>query len=395
MKSLIVAAGLLALSQGARVVRVDKAIPGQYVVIFKEGVDISKHMTTISEAMVFDSPQNELIDEYSIGSFRGYALRCTQSILENIKKSDVVKTIYEDGIASIEAQQNNPPSWGLDRTSQRSLPLDQVYHYPDNSGAGVDQYTLDTGVYIEHNDFGGRATWGNNFVPGSGNNDLNGHGTHCSGTMAGTAYGVAKSSNIIAVKVLGDNGSGAWSGVISGVQWVAQQHNASKKTVGNMSLGGSAYPALDDAVNAAVAQGVNFAVAAGNSNADACNYSPARASSAVCVGATEVTDARAYYSNYGSCVEIFAPGSNIVSTYIGNPNAVATLSGTSMASPHVSGVIALYLGENLVPSIANLQAASTKNVITGLPAGTVNYLLYSDANLIASPPSIPEVRIPK
>jgi len=391
MKNLIAAAALFAVSQALVAVnKVEKAIPGQYVITFKEDVDISKHMSQISQAMIFDSPSNELLHEYSIGSFRGYALRCTQTILEQIRESEVVKTIYEDGIASIEAQQNNPPSWGLDRVSQRNLPLDQVYHYPDNAGAGVDQYTLDTGVYLAHNDFGGRAIWGNNFVPGSGNNDLNGHGTHCSGTMAGSAYGVAKSSNIYAVKVLGDSGSGAWSGVISGVDWVAQQHNASKKSVANMSLGGSSYPSLDDAVNAAVNAGVHFAVAAGNSNADACNFSPARAANAVCVGATELADNKAYYSNYGSCVEIHAPGSNIVSTYIGNPSAVATLSGTSMASPHVSGVIALYLGEGLVPSIANLQAASTKGVITGLPAGTVNYLLYSDAAL-----KTPVIALPK
>jgi len=358
-----------------------KAIPGQYVITFKEDVDISKHMTQISQAMIFDSSANELLHEYSIGSFRGYALRCTQTILEQIRESDVVKTIYEDGIASIEAQQNNPPSWGLDRVSQRNLPLDQVYHYPDAAGAGVDQYTLDTGVYLAHNDFGGRAVWGNNFVPGSGNNDLNGHGTHCSGTMGGSSYGIAKRSNIVAVKVLGDNGSGSFAGIISGINWVAQQHNASKKSVGNMSLGGSAYQALDDAVNAAVNAGVHFAVAAGNSNANACNYSPARAANAVCVGATTNTDAKASYSNYGNCIEIHAPGSNIVSTYIGSANAVATLSGTSMASPHVSGVIALYLGQGRTPSIANLQAASTKNVISGLPTGTVNYLLYSDAAL--------------
>jgi len=382
MKSLIAAAGLFAvLSQAVDVTKTDKAIPGQYVVTFKEGVDVSKHMGEISEFMTFDSPANELIDEYSIGSFRGYAIHCTTNVLEKIRVSDVVKAIYEDGIASIEAQQNNPPSWGLDRTSQRNLPLDQIYHYPNSAGAGVFQYTLDTGIYIQHNDFGGRATWGNNFVPGSGNNDLNGHGTHCSGTMAGSAYGIAKSSTVVAVKVLGDNGSGAWSGVISGVQWVAQQHNASRKTAANMSLGGSAYQALDDAVNAAVNAGVHFAVAAGNNNGNACNYSPARAANAICVGATTNTDAKASYSNYGTCIDLNAPGSNIVSTYIGSANAVATLSGTSMASPHVCGVMALYLGQNLVPSAANLQAASTKNVITGLPSGTVNYLLYSDANL--------------
>jgi len=359
MKGLIVAAGLFAaVSHGlVEITKVDKAIPGQYVIIFKEDVDISKHMSTISEIMTADSPANELLHEYSIGSFRGYALLCTENVLLKIRESEVVKAVYEDGLASIEANQNNPPSWGLDRTSQRNLPLDQLYSYPDNAGVGVDQYTLDTGIYIAHNDYGGRARWGNNFVAGSGNNDLNGHGTHCTGTMGGSAYGIAKRSNLIAVKVLGDNGSGSYAGIISGVNWVAQQHNASKKSVANMSLGGGAYQALDDAINAAVNAGVHFAVAAGNNNANACNYSPARAANAVCVGATTNTDAKSSFSNYGNCVEIHAPGSNIVSTYIGSANAVATLSGTSMASPHVCGVMALYLGQGRVPSIANLQSA--------------------------------------
>jgi len=239
-------------------------------------------------------------------------------------------------------------------------------------------YTLDTGIYIGHNDFGGRAVWGANYAPGSGNDDRNGHGTHCSGTMGGTEYGIAKKAKLIAVKVLGDSGSGAWSDVIAGVNWVASQHTSGKKSVGNMSLGGGAYPALDAAVDAAVDAGVHMAVAAGNNNGDACNFSPARSTKAICVGATNRSDAKAYFSNWGSCVEIHAPGESIVSTYIGSPTATATLSGTSMASPHVAGVIALYLASGKVPSAANLQADSTKDVITGLPSGTVNYLLFSN-----------------
>jgi len=359
---------------------VEKAIPGQYVVVLKKGADLSKHIQKVNEAMIFDSPANELLHEYSIGDFKGYALQCTQKVMQAIRESEVVAEVYEDGLASIEGVQNDPPSWGLDRTSQRNLPLDRAYHYPDNAGAGVNMYTLDTGIYIQHNDFEGRAVWGANYSPGSGNDDRNGHGTHCSGTMGGAAYGIAKKANIIAVKVLGDSGSGAWSDVIAGVNWVASQHAPGKFSVGNMSLGGGAYPILDTAVDACVDAGVHMAVAAGNNNQDACNFSPARATKAVCVGSTNVNDAKSYFSNYGSCVEINAPGEAIVSTYIGNPSAVATLSGTSMASPHVAGVMALYLANGRVPSIANLQADSTKNVITGLPAGTVNYLLYSSSS---------------
>jgi len=354
---------------------VEKAIPGQYVITLKAGADVSKHMKEINEMMTLDSPANELLHQYDIGDFKGYAVLCTQDIVEAIRRSEAVEAVFEDGLATITGVQNNPPSWGLDRVSQRNLPLDKAYHYPDSAGNGVNMYTLDTGIYIAHSDFGGRAKWGANFVSGSGNDDRNGHGTHCSGTMAGTAYGIAKRAAIFAVKVLGDTGSGSYSGIIAGVDWVANQ--AGTKRVGNMSLGGGAYAALDTAVNAAVGKGVHMAVAAGNDNQNACNYSPARAASAITTGSTTNTDAKSSFSNHGTCVDIHAPGSNIVSTYIGGTTSVATLSGTSMASPHVAGVMAIYLGENKQPTAAALQSASTKNVITGLPSGTVNYLLYT------------------
>jgi len=200
--------------------------------------------------------------------------------------------------------------------------------------------------------------------------------------MAGTTYGIAKSANLIAVKVLGDLGFGTTADVVAGVNWVANQHGANDKSVGNMSLGGGASTAIDDAVNSAVGAGVHLAVAAGNDNANACNYSPARASDVVCVGATDNADRKSSFSNYGTCVEIHAPGTSITSSWIGGANAERTISGTSMASPHVAGVMGVYLGENIQPTAAALASASTKNVITGLPAGTVNYLLYVDQNLL-------------
>jgi len=273
--------------------------------------------------------------------------------------------------------QLNPPSWGLDRISQRNLPLDQRYEYPDTAGAGVKMYTIDTGIYLAHSDYAGRVTWGYTAPAGATNDDKNGHGTHCSGTMAGTSYGVAKKASLIAVKVLGDLGFGTTSDVIAGVNWVANQHTTGAKSVANMSLGGGAAATIDSAVNAAVDKGVHIAVAAGNDNANACNYSPARADKAVCVGSTDSADRKSSFSNYGTCVEIHAPGTSITSSWIGSANAQSTISGTSMASPHVAGVMAVYLGAGKVPSIANLQSASTKNVITGLPTGTVNYLLYT------------------
>jgi len=365
------------------------AIPGQYVVVLKEGIDADAHKQALSAFMKADSQGNELLHEYSIGTFQGYAVRATENTVRFIRQAeDVVELIEEDQYMTSYAQQNNPPSWGLDRTSQRNLPLDNIYHYPDSAGLTVDMYTIDTGIMITHNDFGGRARWGYNAVPGSTNNDLNGHGTHCSGTMGGTSYGIAKRANLIAVKVLGDNGSGSTSGVIAGVDWVASQHGAGDKSVGNMSLGGGASTALDNAVNSAVNDGVHMAVAAGNDNANACNYSPARAANAVCVGATDNADRKSSFSNFGTCVEIHAPGTSITSAWIGTNSASRTISGTSMAAPHVAGVMALYLANGKQPTAAALATASTKNVISGLPAGTVNYLLYSDA-------SVKEEAIPK
>jgi len=371
------AQAIVPLNKGAKV------IPGQYVVLLKEGAEAKPHMKQLSAFMEKDNKANEIFHQYQIQGFQGYAVRCTPAVLNFIREAeDVVRLVEEDQFVSTFAQQNNPPSWGLDRISQRNLPYDNAFHYPDSAGAGVDLYTIDTGIYIQHNDFGGRARWGFTAPANANDDDLNGHGTHCSGTMAGTTYGIAKSANLIAVKVLGDLGFGTTADVVAGVNWVANQHGATDKSVGNMSLGGGASTAIDDAVNSAVGAGVHLAVAAGNDNANACNYSPARASDVVCVGATDNADRKSSFSNYGTCVEIHAPGTSITSSWIGGANAERTISGTSMASPHVAGVMGVYLGENIQPTAAALASASTKNVITGLPAGTVNYLLYVDQNLL-------------
>jgi len=364
--------------------RGQKVVPGEYVVLLKEGVDAKAHKAALRSYMKTDSRANELLHEYSFEGFHGYAIRCTPAVLTYIREAEeVVKLVEENQFMVAFAQQNNPPSWGLDRISQRNLPYDNAFHYPDSAGVGVDLYTIDTGIYISHSDFGGRATWGFTAPANANDDDLNGHGTHCSGTMAGTSYGIAKRGNLIAVKVLGDLGFGTTADVVSGVNWVANQHSAGDLSVGNMSLGGGASTTIDDAVNAAVNKGVHIAVAAGNDNANACNYSPARAANVVCVGATDNADNKSSFSNFGTCVEIHAPGTSITSAWIGGANASRTISGTSMASPHVAGVMALYLSEGLAPTASNLANASTKNVINGLPAGTVNYLLFVDASLSA------------
>lgn len=261
-----------------------------------------------------------------------------------------------------ETEKNAP--WGLARISHRnslSFGTFNKYIFSEDGGEGVDVYVIDTGTNIEHVDFEGRATWGKTIPPGDEDVDGNGHGTHCSGTIAGKKFGVAKKANIYAVKVLKSNGSGTMSDVIKGVEWAALSHQdkveAAKKGKGkkgfkgsaaNMSLGGGKSPALDLSVNAAVDAGIHFAVAAGNDNADSCNYSPAAAEKAVTVGASTLADERAYFSNYGKCNDIFAPGLNILSTWVGSKYATNTISGTSMASPHIAGLLAYFL--SLQPS---------------------------------------------
>jgi len=290
--------------------------------------------------------------------------------------------------------------WGLARIShQKRLNFGNFnkYIHQANGGEGVDVYIIDTGTNIKHVDFEGRAKWGKTIPAGDADADGNGHGTHCSGTVGGKKYGVAKKANIFAVKVLRSNGSGTMSDVVKGVEWAAEAHikKAAEKdpnfkgSAANMSLGGGKSPSLDMAVNAAVEIGINFAVAAGNDNADACNYSPAAAEKAVTVGASTLGDQRAYFSNYGKCTDIFAPGLNIESTWIGSPYAINTISGTSMASPHVAGLLAYFLSlqpkadsgyfTELKPAQLkkNMIAIGSQGVLSDIPSDTPNLLIYN------------------
>lgn len=312
-----------------------------------------------------------------------------------VEKDSVVRTMKSEG----DMEKNAP--WGLARISHRdslSFGTFNKYLYSAEGGEGVDVYIIDTGTNIEHVDFEGRATWGKTIPDNDEDKDGNGHGTHCSGTVGGKKYGVAKKANIYAVKVLKSNGSGTMSDVVKGVEWAATSHakqvEASKKGKGkkgfkgsaaNMSLGGGKSVTLDKAVNAAVEVGIHFAVAAGNDNADSCSYSPAAAENAVTVGASTLADERAYFSNYGKCNDIFAPGLNIQSTWIGSKYAVNTISGTSMASPHIAGLLAYYLSmqpsrdsayavAEITPKKlkANLIAVATSGALTDVPSDTKN-----------------------
>lgn len=277
-----------------------------------------------------------------------------------------------------------------------------TYLYAADGGEGVDVYVIDTGTNTEHVDFEGRAKWGKTIPNGDADEDGNGHGTHCSGTVAGKKYGVAKKAHVYAVKVLRSNGSGTMSDVVKGVEFAAKSHSETvqaakdgkkknfKGSTANMSLGGGKSTTLDLAVNAAVDAGLHFAVAAGNDNADSCNYSPAAAENAVTVGASTLLDERAYFSNYGKCNDIFAPGLNILSTWIGSKHATNTISGTSMASPHIAGLLAYML--SLQPSKdsayavaditpkklkANLISVATVGALSDVPSNTKNVLAWN------------------
>jgi cerevisin len=265
------------------------------------------------------------------------------------------------------------------------------YYYPDTAGEGVDVYVVDTGVNIEHEDFEGRAKWGATTVPNDRDVDGNGHGTHVASTIAGKAHGVAKKAQIIAVKVLSSSGYGSTASVMGGISFSAKEHKRKSddaarrggqkvKSVGNMSLGGGKSTALDNAVERAIAAGVLFAVAAGNDGRDACDYSPAGAPSALTVGATTKFDTRSYFSNIGACVDIFAPGSDITAAWIGGKTTIKTISGTSMASPHVAGVMALVAadGDYTPKELKNkVLALATRDVVKNVGKGSPNLLLFN------------------
>jgi subtilisin family serine protease len=312
-------------------------------------------------------------------AIKGFAATLPAAAIDGISRNPNVAYIEPDGVVSTSATDFSVLSWGLDRIDQRDLPLSNSYTYASD-GAGVRAYIIDTGIRFSHDDFGARAAFGFDAFGGNGT-DCNGHGTHVAGTVGGGEYGVARSVNLVAVRVLNCSGSGTTAGVIAGVNWVASQ--TVKPAVANMSLGGGYSSSLNSAVSNAIANGVTFAVAAGNSNANACNYSPASAGTALTVGATTTSDARASYSNFGSCVDVFAPGSGITSAWSTSDGATNTISGTSMASPHVAGVAALYLSttgnSSKTPSQvdAAIKTAATVGKVTNPGSGSPNLLLYN------------------
>ncbi|MDG5805358.1 S8 family peptidase [Streptomyces ossamyceticus] len=325
-------------------------------------------------------------------ALNGYEVEATETEAKRFSADPNVVSVVQNRTFRITATQPNPPSWGLDRIDQSALPLNQSYSYDDTAGEGVTVYVIDTGVRVSHSDFGGRAVDGYDAVDNDNTaQDGHGHGTHVAGTVAGTAYGVAKKAKIVGVRVLNNSGQGTTAQVVAGIDWVTA--NAVKPAVANMSLGGPGDTAIDTAVRNAVASGVTFAVAAGNETTNASTRSPARVTEAITVGATTSSDAKASYSNYGTVLDLFAPGSSITSAWRTSDTATNTISGTSMASPHVAGAAALYLADNRTATPAAVQTAlvnaATTGVVTSPGTGSPNRLLNVGGGGTTPPPTGP------
>lgn len=353
-------------------------IENQYIVVLDDSVVGEKGHFSIAPYVASElagTHKGNLKHVYQ-HALNGFAVEMSAEDAERLSQDFRVKYVEEDGVVTLDATQSNPP-WGLDRIDQRNRPLNATYN-TNWTGAGVRVYVIDTGIRTAHTQFGGRASNVFDALGGNGQ-DCNGHGTHVAGTVGGSTFGVAKSSLPRGVRVLNCSGSGSNSGVIAGVDWVRVNHIA--PAVANMSLGGGISSALDTAVNNLHNAGVTIAVAAGNSNTNACNSSPARAANAITVGSTTTTDARSSFSNFGTCLDLFAPGSGILSAWFTSNTATATLSGTSMASPHVAGVAALYKQANPSASSTTIRNAivnnATTNVVGNPGTGSPNRLLYS------------------
>lgn len=371
----------------APLVGVDRAsaIDGQYIVVLEARATASDRSRVIAQAR---DNGGRVLAQYA-AALNGFAAHLPDRAVAALRGNARVSYIEADQRVSLSTTQS-PATWGLDRVDQRSLPLNNSYTYTP-TGSGVTAYVIDTGILGTHTEFGGRVGSGYTAISdGRGTTDCNGHGTHVAGTVGGTTYGVAKQVTLRPVRVLDCTGNGTNSGVIAGVDWVTANHAAGAPAVANMSLGGGASSAVDTAVNNSIGDGVTYAVAAGNDNVDACNGSPSRVAAALTVGSTTSTDARSSFSNYGSCLDLFAPGSSITSAWYTSTTATNTISGTSMATPHVAGVAALYLQGSPSASPATVASAinsgATTGVVTSPGTGSPNRLLYSLLGATPPPP---------
>jgi len=357
------------------------AIPNSYIVVLKESSSLRSLGVSATARDLADRHNGTIKYTYQT-ALHGFAATLSAVEAKKLAADPAVDYVEQDHTVRMSGTQLNPPSWGLDRIDQVNLPLDQSYTYP-NTASNVHAYIIDTGIRFSHQTFGGRAVSGRDTVDNDNDaTDCQGHGTHVSGTVGGSQYGVAKGVQLVGVRVLNCQGSGSNAGVIAGVDWVTA--NAIKPAVANMSLGGGVNASLDTAVANSIASGVTYAVAAGNGDifgnpANACNFSPARTPTAITVGATQSNDASASFSNFGTCLDIWAPGVGITSSWLTNDTATNTISGTSMASPHVAGAAAVYLSAN--PNATPQQVrdalvnAAASGKVTNPGAGSPNKLL--------------------
>lgn len=352
----------------------------RYLVRYAPGTDVAAAATSLRKA-------GKGVGRTFSTAVRAAVVTTTPAQAAALAASPNVVAVEKDLPVRISNTQTNAP-WGLDRSDQRALPLSSTYT-PPAAGAGVNVYVVDTGVLTSHTDFAGRVAAGYTAIAdGRGSSDCNGHGTHVAGTVAGKTYGIAKSSTVIPVRVLNCDGGGFMSDVVAGLDWVASHHAAGTPAVVNLSLGGGANSTVDAALQNVINDGVTAAVAAGNSTVDACTTSPARVPAALTIAASDSSDRQASFSNFGSCVDLYGPGVGIASTYHTSTTAVSTMSGTSMASPHVAGAAAVLLSQN--PALTPAQVASSINgtattgVISGASTGTPNRLLYTGTGTVAA-----------
>lgn len=383
--SITLALGSTAMAAELR--RVDNPIPGQYIVVLKENAlprasaaaGQSGLAMAVEHAAVDLAARLDLDVQHVYGNaLPGFAANASPQSLARLLRDPQVDYVEEDGMVFVDGTQSGA-TWGIDRVDQSDRPLNGTYVY-DYVGSAVRAYVIDTGILASHTEFTGRVLAGYTAIAdGRGTTDCNGHGSHVSGTIGGTTWGVAKSVRLVPVRVFGCTGGSSNSTIIAGIDWV--RLNRVLPAVANMSLGGGASSATDTAVNNLINSGVTVVVAAGNDNADACNYSPARVTNAITVGSTTSTDARSSFSNYGTCVKIFAPGSSIQSAWYTSTTATNTISGTSMASPHVAGAAVLVLAADNAATPATVRSRlynkASLNKLTSIGSGSPNSLLYT------------------